>query len=775
MTEHNNTAIHILIRGLVQGVGFRPFVSRLAIRSGLNGYVKNIGGSEVEIWVEGSELSVLEFLISLFNDIPPVAILEQVYLSIEDPRGYEGFTIEKSSVDIYTRSNIPPDFAICRDCLNEITNPLDRRYMYVFNSCAWCGPRFSMIYRIPYDRENTSMRKYDLCHNCLNEYSDPSNIRRYHAQGISCPVDGPRVYLLDREFNFVETRDPVLDAAKLIDEGYIVALKGIGGYHIASLATNDDVVLELRKRKRRPSKPFAIMGLNTEVLKNLVYMNREDEELLNSPQAPILLLPKRPDSDVSKYVSPGLSHEGVFVAYSGLHYVLLNNTRDKFLIMTSGNIHGEPMCIDEQCARSKLSSIVDYFLIHDRDIVNRVDDSVLRKTGNQYVFLRRSRGYAPSWITINMELNGEFIAYGGDLSTAGGVGFEDKIVLTQYVGDLDSFNAQRDLMRFLEFLVSNFHIGRSSKPYVIVDLHPRLYSGRLGIDYAKKHSLKWIEVQHHYAHVLGAAVDNELSGEIAGLAIDGVGWGIDNTIWGCEVLLFNTYSYGFKRLASLNQLPLTSDMDVYNPGRLLVAYYTKRGLELDEVLRAMDLDDEKELIELKYVHELVRNGRYIPASSTGRLLDIVSYILNNKIRRTYEGEPAIWLESIAWKGDLIDIDLFNVSYDNSMYLLNYDNVLDWLVESKSKHDTSTLAKSFLHSFGYYLGEMLVDAIKGRKADKIVLSGGAAVNEFIYQGLSRRLAEDDLPLYLPRRIPLGDGGLAFGQIVAGSLYISDFSE
>ncbi|MEM4718137.1 MAG: carbamoyltransferase HypF, partial [Desulfurococcaceae archaeon] len=699
--EINNIAIHLLIRGLVQGVGFRPFISRLALRNGLKGYVKNIGGSEVEIWIEGNEQNIIEFLISLFNDKPPVALLEQVYLSVEDPRGYIDFIIDKSSVDVYARSNIPPDFAICRDCLDEIMDPGNRRYMYVFNSCAWCGPRFSMIYKVPYDRENTSMREYNLCSSCLNEYYDPNNIRRYHAQGISCGVDGPRIHLLDREFNVVETRDPVRDAAKLIDEGYIVALKGIGGYHIASLATNDDVVLKLRERKKRPSKPFAIMGLNTEVLKRLVYMSIEDEEQLTSPQAPILLLPKRPDSEVSKYVSPGLSHEGVFIAYSGLHYVLLNYTRDKFLIMTSGNIHGEPMCIDEQCARSRLSSIVDYFLIHDRDIVNRVDDSVLRKTGNHYVFLRRSRGYAPSWITINMELNGEFIAFGGDLSTAGGVGFEDKIILTQYVGDLDSFNAQRDLLRFLEFLVSNFHVGRSMKPMVIVDAHPRLYSRRLGMDYARNRSLKWIEVQHHYAHVLGAAVDNEISGEITGIAIDGVGWGIDNTIWGCEILLFNTYSYGFKRLASLSQLPLTSDIDIYNPGRLFVAYLTKRGLELGEILRDININDEKELIEYKYVHELVKTGRYIPASSTGRLLDIVSYILNNKIRRTYEGEPAIWLESVAWRGDLIDIDPFTISCNNGLYLLNYDNVIDWLIESRLKHDINTLARSFLYNFGYY--------------------------------------------------------------------------
>jgi len=761
------TALRIIVTGLVQGVGFRPFISRLALKHGLKGYVKNIGGSEVELWIEGSEEKIYEFLYSLFVDKPPVAILDRVFASKEEPGDFNGFNIEKSAETVLTRSNIPPDFAICKDCLAEVLDPENRRFQYAFNSCAWCGPRFSMMYKTPYDRENTAMAKYILCDECKHEYGDPENIRRHHAQGISCPRDGPRLLLLDKDFKEIACEDPIREAAKLVEEGYILGVKGIGGYHIAALASNDDVVLELRRRKKRPRKPFAIMGLNTDVLRKLVYMDPGDEDLLNSPQAPILLLPKKPESPVSKYVSPGLVHEGVFIAYTALHYLLLMSTRDKFLIMTSGNIHGEPMCIDEECAKNKLSKIADYFLVHDREIVNRVDDSVLRKTGYSYLFLRRSRGYAPSWITVNRDLGGEFIAFGGDLSNTGGVGFEDKIALTQYIGDLESIQAQRELIKYIEFLVDNYHLGKSSKPIVVVDLHPQMYSRSLGVKYAETKSLPWIEVQHHYAHVLGTAVDNELSGTIVGLAIDGLGWGPDKTIWGGEILLFNTDSYGYKRIGSINPLPLTSDRDTYKPIRLLFSYYSTRRFEFDEITKLINIDKVKSL-ECKTAFLLARSGKYTPASSTGRLIDLVAAILNPTIERTYDGEPAIWLESIAFNGDDLLLDNHKIINNDGVIKLNYDGVIDWIIENRDKYSVNSIARGFLYSLGYWFGELILKSIKGLRVDHVVVSGGAAVNEFIYRGLRDKLSEDQLIFHLPRRVPPGDGGLAFGQIIAASL-------
>lgn len=761
-------AFRVVIAGLVQGVGFRPFIDRIVRSLGLKGYVRNVGGSEVEVWVEGSEEQLYEFLALLVYEKPPPAVVEEVFVEEEAPAYYHEFTILKSSEVKLLRSNIPPDLAVCKHCLMEVLDPSNRRYMYPFNSCAWCGPRFSMMYKSPYDRENTSMAKYLLCDECMREYRDPSNERRYHAQGISCPRDGPKLALYDSEFNLLDSKDPIGDAAKLVDEGYIIAVKGVGGYHIAALATSDDVVYRLRLRKKRPRKPFAVMGLDTSVLKLLVYMSEEDEALLNSPQAPILLLPKREDSPVSKLVSPGLSHEGVFTAYTPLHFILLMNTRDKFLIMTSGNVSGEPMCTSEECARRKLKGIVDFYLVHDREIVNRVDDSVLRKTGEEYVQLRRSRGYAPAWIRIPFELSRSVIAFGGDLNSTGAVGFEDKIVVSQYIGDLDSFNAQLDLLKALDYLVRNYGLNENSL-IVVVDKHPLYHSRTLGLEYARRHGAQVLEVQHHYAHVYGAAVDRGLKGRVAGLAVDGVGWGDDSTIWGGEVIIFNVEEPGvYKRVASIDQVPLTSDRDTLKPIRLLYGYLARKGWSVSEIEKTLPGATGGARVEGRVAFRLVELGRYTLASSTGRLLDMVASILDPSVERSFEGEPAILLEALASRGAPRLIEGFKLSQENRLLRLDYYEAVVRLLEDAGRASHGSIAASFLYSLGYYYGELIIESTKGESIDGVVISGGAAVNDYIYRGLRDSLRAAGLKPLLPQRIPPNDGGLSFGQAVIGGL-------
>lgn len=760
-------AARILVSGLVQGVGFRPFIERIARAHGLRGYVKNIGGSEVEIWVEGWEDEVYEFILDIFEKKPQVAILDEIYLQFEEPAGFAEFRILKSESARTLRSNIPPDFAMCEHCLREILDPNDRRYLYPFNSCAWCGPRFSMIYKIPYDRENTSMSKYVLCEDCAREYNDINNERRHHAQGISCPRDGPRLALYDNNFELVDDKDPISAAAKLIDEGRIVAVKGIGGYHIAALATDDGVVSELRKRKKRPRKPFAIMGLNVDILKKLVVITEEDEKILKSPQAPILLLPKREDTPVSPLVSPGLYHEGVFVAYSPLHYLLLMNTRDKFLIMTSGNVSGEPMCKDEECASEKLRHIVDYFLVHDREIVNRVDDSVMRRTGDRYVLLRRSRGYAPYWIRINKELSRPVIAFGGDLNNVAAIGFEDKIVLTQYIGDLDSLSAQEDLLRSLEFLISNYGIDPGSS-IVVVDKHPSYVSRSLGIEFARKHSAELLEVQHHYTHILGAAADNNIDEKVVGLAIDGLGFGDDGAVWGGEVMVIKEIGE-YSRVGSLNPLPLTSDRDTYLPVRLLASYFAKRGYSFNEIAALIFRNgdpDQRIALEASSAYKLYSRGKFVWASSTGRLLDMVMALLDPFISRTYEGEPAITLEAIGLRGKRRLIERCGkVVWRDGLARYDYDELVDFVVENRDKIPREDLSASFQFTLGYMLGELIIKSAGPISWDRVPISGGAAVNEIIYEGLSMRLGEEGLRPVLPRNVPPNDGGIAFGQVIA----------
>ena len=447
-------AKRILISGIVQGVGFRPFVYRLASKFNLNGYVRNLGGSEVEIYVEGTLNFIEAFILALKKEKPPSAKIDSIIIEDTLPIGVNEFKILRSGTVSKLYSMIPPDFGICEHCLSEILDPESRYYQYPFNSCAWCGPRFSIIERIPYDRENTSMNDFPLCEDCMREYTDPNNIRRFHIQGISCPKCGPRVWLTSKNGEAIETNDPIKEVAKLLDEGYIVAVKGLGGFHIASLASDDEVVMKLRKRKRRRYKPFALMALNIEVTRKIVEVDEKSKEILLSPERPIILLPEREDSPVSKHVAPGLDKQGVMLPYTGLHYLLLMNTRDKFLIMTSGNKRGKPMCTDEDCAFKRLSEIADFFLLHNRRIINRVDDSVIRFTDGELTLIRRGRGYAPLWIKIPFKLKKKIVAFGAELQNAGAVAFDDKVVLTQFIGDTDEVENLSYLEKTLRFFMN---------------------------------------------------------------------------------------------------------------------------------------------------------------------------------------------------------------------------------------------------------------------------------------------------------------------------------
>ncbi len=761
-------AARIIVVGLVQGVGFRPFVHRLASRLGLRGYVVNTGGSEVEIWVEGPDKKVSKFIELLEEEKPPPAIIEEKRVEIHEPAGYTSFNIMPSRRKLIRRSNIPPDFAICSDCLREILDPGNRRYRYAFNSCAWCGPRYSMMYDIPYDRVNTSMKKYRLCPECLKEYSDLGNTRRYHAQGISCPEDGPRLKLYDNKWNEVRAQDPIREAAKILDEGYIVAIKGLGGYHLAALASDDDIVRRLRERKKRPHKPFAVMVLDTVIAEKLVYLDEEARRLLESPQAPILLLPKRKDTPISKLVSPGMAYEGVFRAYTGLHYLFLMETRDRFAIMTSGNIHGEPMCRDEECVKEKLSGIADYFLVHDREIVHRVDDSVMRFTDGEPVFIRRSRGYAPLWIRIKRSLSSEIIGFGADLSNAAAIGFEDKIVLTPYIGDMDHPRAQEDLLYEIGFLRRAYRVER---PVIAYDKHPGYLSSGLAKRYAEEEDLDAIPVQHHYAHVLGAAYDVGLEGIIVGIAIDGTGYGDDGGIWGGEIIVFDTRSPWYERAGHLKPHRITGERDVVYPARYLYSILLDiYGVEANTIVKRLGLEDlvPGGLKEYKAVSRLIEMGHSIFTTSTGRFLDAVSSLLRICWERTYEGEPAIMLENSSVPPPIKDVSAEIIS-DDGKIIIDTDPIIESAIDLLYNHSYSRgrIAYTVQYVLGHALGEAAMIICEKYGCDGIVVSGGAGVNSLIVRGI--RSAADRV--FLPRKIPLGDGGIAFGQVIAADLIVS----
>ena len=769
------TSLKVIVSGLVQGVGFRPYVDILARSLGLRGYVKNVGGSEVEIFVEGSEDTISRFLYVLLLNAPKPAEIEHIVVEKTSSKGYQEFKIEKSAEAFYMRSMVPPDFSICDDCLREVLDPADRRYSYPFNSCAWCGPRFSMMYGVPYDRDKTAMREFPLCPECLRDYTNSESKRRYHAQGISCPTCGPRVLLYTRDWELVNTADPIQEAARLINEGYIVGVKGVGGYHVACLATDDDVILRLRERKRRPTKPFAVMALDLDTIERLVVLNNLAIKLLKSPQRPIVLLPKRENSPVSKYVSPGMAHEGVFLPYTALHYILLSKVKDKFAVMTSGNLTDEPMCYSDQCAKDRLSRITDYILTHNRSIVNRVDDSVIRFTDGSPVILRRARGYVPRWLRIPFRLGSDVVAMGADIISAPAVAFEDKVVLTQYIGELGNGDTISEFIKYLRYFSEVYKIDLAKSTYV-VDKHPRYVSRAIGLEMGKK-SGEVKELQHHVAHILSTMADSNLLSEAyVGIAVDGVGYGDDGAVWGCEII--EVSRKGYKRVGRLSYVKLSgSDRDVEYPARVLASYLTNI-MSYEELITFYEKHNLLKALpggrlELEVLLSSLRKN-WVYSSSLGRLLDAISVLLGISIAREYEGSPAIRLEEASFGGrvllpnDIVD-ELVHaretIEIDPTPLI---EKIVDLKEESASRAD---LAYTFQYIIGRAIGRAVLISTKGRRVSRLIPAGGGAiVNTVLAKGIKDELRSGDLTLVLPTRVPPNDGGIALGQVYS-LVYVS----
>ncbi|MEM3449617.1 MAG: carbamoyltransferase HypF [Nitrososphaerota archaeon] len=757
-------AVRITVTGVVQGVGFRPAITRLALSVGVNGYVKNLGGGEVEIWVEGEDRKVELFIKSIEKGITPTAKIEKIIINDAKPNNFNEFTIHKSSSDSLLISEVPPDISICEWCLKEILDKENRRYAYAFNSCSWCGPRYSIIESIPYDRDNTSWKEFPLCPSCLEEYNNVSDIRRFHGEGISCSYCGPRLNLLDNDLKLLNVRDPILEAAKLINEGCIVAVKGIGGYHLACLASDDEVVLKLRLRKHRPRQPFAIMALNLEILKKLVLVNDKAEKLLLSYERPILILPRTADANVSPLVAPGLNTLGVFIPYTGLHYLLLMNIKDKFAIMTSGNPTGHPMIIGEEDLK-KLTSVADYFLVHNRRIINRVDDSVIRFTRGEAVFLRRGRGYAPRWIETNLRFSRPVIAFGSDLQSTGAIAIDNKIIPTQYIGDVDEYECYKDLEKYL-YRLCNYYKINPKDAIIVSDLHPLYSSSLLAENWSNKYGSELIKVQHHKAHMASAMLDNlhDIDEPAVAITIDGAGYGEDGAIWGGEILTWD--SEKIERKAHLEyQIMPGGDLATKYPARMLVSILSKI-LSEEEIVR---LFERRGLIhyfphgfeEFQQCISLAKSGRGQLTSSTGRVLDSVSVLLQLCKERTYEGEPAILLEEHASNGreiKLLTSDLINYK-DGIIPSTEIIRQLVDLIDNTKSQDIAYTAQLII---GKLLGNAALEEALNYGSNVVYVSGGAAVNEYIIQGIESSLKNSGLILKMSKRLPPNDGCISAGQ-------------
>ena len=646
MTE-NCVAKRLKVNGIVQGVGFRPFVFQLAGQYGLKGEVSNTS-SGVSIHIEGPAGQVASFETDLSVKSPPLAYIVEINSQTDTVKKYADFTITKSRGESRTSTLISPDVSICDDCLAELLDPADRRYHYPFINCTNCGPRYTIIDDIPYDRPKTSMRKFKMCAACQSEYDDPTD-RRFHAQPNACADCGPHVDLYDNRRNSISQKDPIAKATDLLKQGCILAIKGLGGYHLAADAANTDAVMRLRRRKLREEKPFAVMSYDLESIRRYARADAAEEKLLTSIQRPIVLLRKKNPNCISKEVAPKNKYFGVMLPYTPLHYLLLKHGFAA-LVMTSGNLSEEPIAIDNDDAFNRLADIADYFLTHDRDIYLRSDDSIVRNIAGAKRFIRRSRGFVPIPIFLKNEVP-PILACGAELKNTICVTRQNKAFLSQHIGDLENLATYE----FLKLTAAHLKGILDIHPEIIaLDMHPDYLSTQFAREQAV---VPKIQIQHHHAHIVSCMAEHKLAGPVIGLSFDGTGYGTDAAIWGGEILIAEEHD--FERAGHLAYVAMPgSNAAIKEPWRMALSYlrdaYGGKFCELKLPL-LMEIESDK----LTVVSEMVAKGVNAPmTSSLGRLFDGVAAICGIRSRVKFEGQAAMELEMLAADeaGSIYDYD-----------------------------------------------------------------------------------------------------------------------
>lgn len=743
----------IVIRGAVQGVGFRPFVYRLAKELQLNGWVLN-SGQGVFIEVEGASASLQSFLSCLEKDPPPRASIQSLETSFLDPAGYEKFEIRESEETGGKSVVILPDIATCADCVREIFDPRDHRFGYPFTNCTNCGPRFTIIESLPYDRANTSMKHFVMCAECEREYHDPLD-RRFHAQPNACPQCGPGIELWDGSGNTIaQSREALLKAAEIICAGKILALKGIGGFQLLVDARNDAAVLSLRERKHREEKPFAVMYPTIEAVLEICEFSELEERLLRSAESPIVLLHRQsairnPQSAISLSVAPSNPNLGVMLPYTPLHHLLMRELGFP-VVATSGNLSDEPICIDEREAVSRLGGIADFFLVHDRPIVRHMDDSIVRIVGGREMVLRRARGYAP--LPVHLKQSAPIIlAVGAHLKNTVALSVGTQVFVSQHIGDLETKEAYSAFCAVAEDLPRLYE----AKPEAIAcDLHPDYLSTK----YAAQLPAPSIQVQHHWAHVASCMAENELQPPALGVAWDGTGYDTDGTIWGGEFLLANDGS--FSRVAHLRQFRLPGgDAAIKQPRRsclgLLHEIFRDELWERDELLTAFS---KQELPLLRQMLEKKVNAPL--TSSAGRLFDAVASLIGLRQQASFEGQAAMEME-FAVQAGIDQAYPFSLG-TGSPVVIDWEPAIREILDDRHNGTSAGLVAAKFHNM---LAEAIVAIARKIGEPKVVLSGGCFQNRYLTERSIDRLRLENFRPYWHQRVPPNDGGIALGQVTA----------
>lgn len=733
-------SIEIQVKGIVQGVGFRPFVYNLAITNNLFGWVNN-DDRGVNIVLEGKESFVNNFLNELKNNAPVLSKIDSIEIKDKKQENFTSFDIYKSKNSSNKSTIISPDIAICDDCIDDISNKNNFRYNYALTNCTNCGPRYSIIKTVPYDRKNTSMKNFIMCKKCEEEYTNPLN-RRYHAQPVSCEVCGPKIILYDNKNNHIEEDSKAVEKlAEIINEGHIVALKGMGGFHIVCDSTNDAVIKELRKRKNRLTKPFAVMFKDIKQVKEYAELTLKEEEIITSKEKPITLVKSK--LNLSNEIAPNIDRLGCFIAYTPLHIILfkyLNNP----IIATSANLSNEPIIRFKDELLEKLGNVVDYVLDFNRDIINACDDSVVQIVNNDIQVLRNARGYAPTSLKLDKKLDKNIIALGANQKSTISIAFEDNLILSPHIGDLNTITSLEYFTRTIKTF-EDFYDFKAD--LIVCDKHPTYESTK----WAKTQNIKLLQIQHHYAHVLSTMAEYNLNENVLAFSFDGTGYGDDGNIWGGEVFLANKKEY--KRIKHFEYFKLLGgEKSVKEPKR--VALSLLFGIfSLDEILK-MDNATVKAFTEkeIKLMYTIWQKGLNAPlTSSVGRLFDAIASLSGISQIQSYEGETGLQIEMLY---DSSIKDFYDFSFVEDKIDLTL--CLKQIIEDKN---SKIICSKFLN--------MLVEIILtiSNKYEKlpVILTGGVFQNKTLLELVCKRLDSINRKYFYTKKIPLNDAGISIGQI------------
>jgi len=746
----------IRISGVVQGVGFRPFVYRIAKKIGLPGWVRNLGDAGVEVQLEGSKKEILKFIDVLKKERPTNSRIDDIRMEWKDsPTGFDDFKIIKSGgrgIEGIT----PADIALCDNCADEILDSKNRRRSYPFTTCTDCGPRFTTIRGIPYDRQNTAFDEFPLCKECEREYSSPGD-RRFHAQTIACGKCGPAYFLTDDGGKRIP--DPVETSIKLLKKGKILIIKGIGGMHLACSTTDDAAVEELRKRLNRPQRPFAIMA-TLAMAEEFARISAKEKELLLSKERPIVVLKKKKESSLSQNLAPGLDTIGVMLPYTGLHEILFQGLEEP-LVMTSANLPGEPMFMEN--GEAQQSKIADYCLLHNLRIENRCDDSVIKIVNNFHTFIRRSRGFVPLPISMKRESKEKILSLGAEENVTACLLKGNRAFLTQFIGDTDSPNT----VEFLENSARHLLEITTSKPdRIACDMHPKFHTTKLAETLAVEFNVPLVRVQHHYAHLASLMAESGAD-SMVGICCDGAGYGEDGNTWGGEII--SCRNGEFVRAGHLKEQRMPGgDLAAYYPGRMVLGILseTYSNNELKNIAIKNNLNFKHGEKEIDVVLQQLEKGVNVPVTtSTGRVLDSVAAVLGLCHYRSYDGEPAMKLDSKGNEGKQLD---FPVSIKDSV--LDTTEILAHALSLKEDGSrVEDIAFSVEAAIAEGLAKIALKEAKKKGIESLGISGGVAYNNVIVKKASEIVKNSGFKFLQHQEIPPGDGGISLGQAYFSAFY------